>query len=154
MRTPRRTTIAIVSGASAIAALAACSSSDAATTGTSVDGPADATTAAADDATTAATSNYADGSYSATGTYQSPAGKETIDVSVTLAGGVITAVEVTPDATNPTSKQYQTAFASGVSDVVVGKEIAGLTVDTVSGSSLTPDGFNAALAEIAADAQA
>ena len=36
----------------------------------------------------------------------------------------------------------------------MGKPIEGLTVDTVSGSSLTPDGFNAAVAEIAADAHA
>ena len=38
--------------------------------------------------------------------------------------------------------------------IEVGQSIEGLTVDAVSGSSLTPEGFNAALAEIAADAQA
>ena len=67
---------------------------------------------------------------------------------------MVTAVVVTPEATNPASQKFQTEFASGVADVVVGKPIEGLTVDTVAGSSLTPEGFNAALVEIAADAHA
>ena len=104
--------------------------------------------------TDAAGSGFTDGTYAATGSYESPAGQETVAVSVTLADGVVTAVEVTPEATNPTSKQWQTKFASGVADVVVGQPIEGLSVDAVSGSSLTPEGFNAALAEIVADAQA
>ena len=151
MRTPRRTTIALVSGVSAVAALAACTG-EAATADTadgSVSTPgSDASAEDSDE------SGYVDGTYTATGAYDSPAGPETVAVSVTLADGVVTAVEVTPEASNPTSKQFQTKFASGVADVVVGQPIEGLTVDAVSGSSLTPGGFNAALAEIVADAQA
>ena len=160
MKTPKRTTLALVSGASVVAALAACSSgattddtaSRAASTGSVADGatlgPADPT---ADDPDA---SGYTDGTYTASGSYQSPAGDESIEVSVALSAGVITAVEVTPDATNPTSKQYQTAFASGIADEVVGKSITDANVDVVSGSSLTSEGFNSALAAIASDAQA
>lgn len=147
MRTPRRTTIALVSGVSALAALTACSSGAA-----SQDTADDAAEQPSE--TAAAEPEYADGTYTATGSYESPAGPETVGVSITLADGVVTAVEVTPEATNPASQKFQTGFASGVADVVVGKPIEGLTVDTVSGSSLTPEGFNAALVEIAADAHA
>lgn len=149
MKTPRRTTIALVSGVSAVAALAACSS-----------GAADQDTAdgaveqAAETPAAAEEPEYADGTYTATGSYESPAGPETVGVSITLADGMVSAVTVTPEATNPASQKFQTQFASGVADVVMGKPIEGLSVDTVSGSSLTPDGFNAAVAEIAADAHA
>lgn len=152
MRTPRRTTIALVSGVSAVAALTACSSG--AATSDTADEPAAEETAAAEETTAAEEPAYADGTYAATGSYESPAGPETVGVSITLADGLVTAVEVTPEATNPASQKFQNQFASGVADVVVGKPIEGLTVDAVSGSSLTPEGFNAALAEIVADAQA
>jgi len=147
MKTPRRTTIALVSGVSAVAALASCSSG-AASPDTADDAVEQPSETAADEP------EYADGTYTATGSYESPAGPETVGVSITLAGGVVTAVVVTPEATNPASQKFQTQFASGVADAVVGQPIEGLTVDTVSGSSLTPDGFNAAVAEIAADAHA
>lgn len=147
MRTPRRTTIALVSGVSAVAALASCSS-DTATADT-----ADETVSQPSE-DTSGEPGLADGTYAATGSYESPAGQETVAVSLTLADGVVTAVEVTPEATNPTSKQFQTKFASGVVDVVVGQPVDGLSVDAVSGSSLTPEGFNDALAQIVADAQA
>ncbi|GEM00019.1 FMN-binding protein [Cellulomonas terrae] len=147
MRTPRRTTIALVSGVSALAALAACSSGAASP---------DTADEAAEQPSEAATEEpgFADGTYTASGSYESPAGPETVGVSITLADGLVTAVEVTPEATNPASQKFQNQFASGVADVVVGQPIEGLTVDAVSGSSLTPEGFNAALVEIAADAQA
>jgi uncharacterized protein with FMN-binding domain len=149
MKTPRRTTIALVSGVSAVAALASCSSGAASqdTADDAVEQPAETPAAAEEPA-------YADGTYTATGSYESPAGPETVGVSVTLADGMVMAVEVTPEATNPMSQKFQTQFASGVADVVMGKPIEGLSVDAVSGSSLTPGGFNAALVEIAADAQA
>jgi uncharacterized protein with FMN-binding domain len=149
MRTPRRTTIALVSGVSALGALTACSN------GTASPEPADETIdQPAEAAPTENASGYTDGTYTATGAYESPAGPETVAVSLTLADGVVTSVEVTPEATNPASVKFQTAFASGVSGVVVGQSIEGLAVDAVSGSSLTPEGFNDALAQIVADAQA
>ncbi len=97
-------------------------------------------------------STYADGTYDAKGNYISPNGKEEIDVSVTLAGDVITAVTVTPEATNPTAVQYQTQFADGIAAVVVGKKIDEIDVSRVAGSSLTSGGFNQAIDAIKADA--
>jgi uncharacterized protein with FMN-binding domain len=149
MKTPRRTTIALVSGVSAVAGalgLASCSSGAA--------NPDTADEAVDQSAETSAAPEYADGTYTATGSYESPAGPETVGVSITLADGVVSAVVVTPEAPTPASQKFQAQFASGVADVVVGQPIEGLTVDTVSGSSLTPEGFNAALVEIAADAHA
>ncbi|GIG19855.1 hypothetical protein Cch01nite_05790 [Cellulomonas chitinilytica] len=136
MTSSRRASLALLSGLSLATALTACTAQ------------ADAGTA-----DQANDSGYADGTYQATGNYESPAGKETIDVSVTLDGGVVSAVDVTPQATNPTSKTWQTAFASGVSDEVVGRSIDDVELDAVSGASLTTEGFTAALDEIAADAR-
>jgi uncharacterized protein with FMN-binding domain len=54
-------------------------------------------------------SKYADGTYTATGQYGSL--PSSIDVAVTLVDDVITAVTVTPGATDPTSLDHQTRFA-------------------------------------------
>lgn len=80
--------------------------------------------------------------------YQSPAGPESMKVSITTKDGVITSVTATPLATNPISLKLQTAFADGVSKSVVGKAVKGLKVDTVSGASLTTGAFNAYIASI------
>ncbi len=61
---------------------------------------------------------------------------------------------MTPEAENATSKQFQTKFAGGISDAVVGKSIDELNVSKVAGSSLTSTGFNAAIDDIKADAKA
>jgi uncharacterized protein with FMN-binding domain len=112
--------------------------------------PAPASTAAAGDS--AGSSTYQDGTYEAKGSYTSPNGQEEIDVSLTLAGDVITAVTVTPEATNPNSVNYQTQFADGISEVVVGKDIDEIDVSRVAGSSLTSGGFNEAVETIKSDA--
>ena len=96
---------------------------------------------------------YADGTYSATGEYVSPApGTSRIDVEITIADDIVTAVTVTPLATDSTSKGFQTQFADGIAAVVVGQDIDTLNVSRVGGSSLTSGGFNDALAQIKADA--
>jgi len=118
---------------------------------------ADDSANAAEQGTTDATSSssdYTDGEYAATGDYQSPEGSESIDVSVTLDDGVITAVEVTPNATSGNAERYQTQFAGGIADVVVGVAIDDLSVDKVAGSSLTSGGFNDAIEQIKDDATA
>ena len=97
----------------------------------------------------AATQNeatYADGVYMATGQYGGL--PSSITVTATLASGVITAVEVTPHATDPTSLDFLRRFAASVPAVVVGKRIDEVQVDRLAGSSGTPDGFNAALRRI------
>jgi hypothetical protein len=63
-------------------------------------------------------------------------------------------VTVTPEATAGNAARFQKEFASGIADEVVGQALEGLSVDKVSGSSLTGDGFNAALDQIRTDAAA
>lgn len=100
-----------------------------------------------------AKSTYKDGTYSADGSYRSPAGTETIGVTITLKGDVITKVTVVPKATDPKSDRFQDMFASGISEVVVGKKIDTLQVSKISGSSLTSGGFNEAVTKIEAAAK-
>lgn len=71
-----------------------------------------------------------------------------ITVTGTMVGGVITDVEVTPHATDPTSLDLQRRFAAAVPVVVVGKPIDEVQVGRLAGSSGTPVGFNAALERI------
>jgi uncharacterized protein with FMN-binding domain len=89
---------------------------------------------------------YADGVYTATGQYGSL--PSSITVTVTLVDDVITAVEVTPHATDPTSLDLQRRFAAAIPAVVVGKRIDEVNVGRLAGSSGTPDGFNAAIQRI------
>lgn len=119
-----------ISGLGVVTALAACSA------GASVDTSA----------------VYTDGTYTAEGSYVSPAGTEKVKVELTLAGDIVTAVTVTPEADDPTALGHQQDFASGIAAEVVGKDIDTLNVSRVSGSSLTSGGFNQALATIKADA--
>ena len=96
--------------------------------------------------------DYADGTYTESGSYQAPSGAETVEVTLTLADNVITEVEVVGDATDGQAKLHQGEFADGIADVVVGKNIDEISVDKVGGSSLTSGGFNAAVDAIKADA--
>ena len=96
---------------------------------------------------------YKNGTYSVTGKYVSPGGPEEIAVSFTIADGVITEAEVTPKAMNPISKNFQTMFAANYKQQVIGKKIEEVNLTKVSGSSLTPKGFNDALTQIKIQAQ-
>ncbi|MET0806180.1 MAG: FMN-binding protein [Lacisediminihabitans sp.] len=152
MRTPHKYALSAFAGVSLVGALAGCSA--AASTGSPDTSTAASPSAdASDDSTTSTT--LKDGSYTEDGEYNSPGGEEKIEVKVTLAGGVITAVTVTSDPSNDaTAKQYQAQFIKGISAEVVGKKIDSLSVSKVSGSSLTSMGFNAAIKKIEADASA
>jgi uncharacterized protein with FMN-binding domain len=151
---------AIFAGLSLVGALAGCSSAAGETTpsATPDSGTSDSTEAPSTDSPSTdagATGAYTDGTYEASGDYTDGGGQtETVDVSITLAGDVITAVEVTGDAKSPTSERYQSEFIDGIADVVVGKSIDEISVDKVAGSSLTSGGFNEAVEEIKADAAA
>ncbi|HEU5114669.1 MAG TPA: hypothetical protein VFT82_02800 [Candidatus Paceibacterota bacterium] len=104
--------------------------------------------------TSSVASKYKDGTYQATGTYESPGGSESIGVSLTLKSGVVTAATVTRGANDSWSERYQSMFISGYKAYVVGKNIDTINLDRVSGSSLTPKGFNAALTQIKSEAKA
>ncbi len=97
---------------------------------------------------------YQDGTYTETGSYISPGGRESIDVTLTVADDVITDASVTSNATSGEAKEYQAEFISGYKTLVVGKDIDEVNLTRVAGSSLTSNGFNAAVELIKADAQA
>lgn len=96
---------------------------------------------------------YVDGEYRAQGGYQSPNGPETVQVSLTLEDGVIASIEVTPEASNGTSKRYQGQFSEGIATETLGKALDEIEVSRVAGSSLTSGGFAMALDTIKADAR-
>ncbi|MDB5176658.1 MAG: hypothetical protein JWN75_326 [Candidatus Saccharibacteria bacterium] len=100
------------------------------------------------------TSSFKDGSYNATGNYQSPGGPQSIDVKVVLAGGIISDASVTQHASGGEAEQYQSKFVSGYKSQVVGKKISDVNLSRVAGSSLTPIGFNDAIADIEKQAAA
>ncbi|TPW72773.1 FMN-binding protein [Schumannella sp. 10F1B-5-1] len=100
------------------------------------------------DSGSTSSAGYKDGSYTATGEYQSPGGNESIEVTLTLADSKVTKAEVVPHASSGNAKQYQTQFSEGISGEVVGKSLDELSVTRVSGSSLTSRGFNDAVDQI------
>jgi hypothetical protein len=99
-------------------------------------------------APTTASSTYADGNYSATGTYNSPGGKETIRVTLDLANDIVADLAVTSVHIDSTAANYENAFEGGIQAIVVGKDIDSLNVGPVAGSSLTSIGFDRAIATI------
>lgn len=154
-----RYSLALLAGLSLAGTLAACSpatpeptEAPEATDATSIPEEPTETAAPAEDA--AAGSTYTDGSYTASADYQSPNGTESVEVTITLADDVVSAVEVVGSGDNPDSRRYQGMFIDNIASVVVGKEIDSLAVDKVAGSSLTSGGFNDAVEAIKADAAA
>jgi len=96
---------------------------------------------------------YKDGTYSATGSYMSPGGYQQLGVSVTLKNDIIESASVTNMASDGRSERYQNMFISGYQQYVVGKNIASVYLTKVSGSSLTPSGFDDALTQIKSQAK-
>lgn len=97
---------------------------------------------------TAALTAYKNGTYSATGSYKSPAGIEQINISVTIENDVITETTYKGLAENSRSIEFQEKFGNGYREAVIGRNISSLQLSKVSGSSLTPIGFNDALGKI------
>ena len=97
---------------------------------------------------------YKNGTYSANGTYMSPGGQDVIAVTLTISNDVITDATVSSVSGDRTSLRYQSRFISGFKQYVVGQKVSSVNLSRVSGSSLTPEGFNAALAQIKAQAKA
>jgi hypothetical protein len=154
-------------GATAAAATTSAAASSSATSATtsaaSTEAATEATASAAAEATQAATSaapaaantsTYQDGTYTATGTYTSPGGTEEVTITLTIADDVITAATAEGGATRPPSSQYQGEFVDNFAALIIGKDIADVSLDKVAGSSLTSGGFNAAVETIKTDAQA
>jgi uncharacterized protein with FMN-binding domain len=92
--------------------------------------------------------SYKDGTYSADGVYQTPDNQEEIGVTLTLKNNIITEANVEEKGILATSKRFQGEFISGYKPMVIGKNIDEVNLSKVSGSSLTPKGFNDALSKI------
>jgi uncharacterized protein with FMN-binding domain len=161
----KKIALASMTGLSIGVALAGCATDTTDTTASTGSAPTGAATSApssSPDSSTPATGaaeapaegsgTYTDGTYEATGSYTSPNGQEEVDVSITLESDIITAVTVTPEATNPNSVNYQNQFADGIAAVVVGQSIDEIEVSRVAGSSLTSGGFNEAVETIKSEA--
>lgn len=96
---------------------------------------------------------YKDGTYTVEGSYMSPGGPEQIKVQLTVQNDVVVASTVTPEAQFGKSAMLQKVFADNYKPLVIGKKLSSLSVGKVSGSSLTPLGFNDAVAKIQAEAK-
>lgn len=116
--------------------------------------PAASSTTATPAATSTDTSNYKDGNYSATATYVTPGGIESIDLTVTLKAGVIVDSQIAGSGKSDHAQEHQAAFASGYKALIIGKNADSVTLSRVSGSSLTSNAFNDALAQIKKNAAA
>ena len=113
-----------------------------------------ATSSAAPTTSAAAATTYKDGTYTATGSYQSPGGTESVTITLTIAGDTITDASGQGGATRPPSSQYQGEFLDNFASQIVGKNIDEVSLSKVAGSSLTSGGFNEALQTIKSDARA
>jgi len=152
--TSSKSTAAVIAGLTLVGALAGCAPAATTTTDDPTTEPETTETEAPSTESGTDAGAYTDGTYTESGTYQAPSGTETVDVTVTLAGGVITDLTVVGEATDPQAKLHQGEFISGINAIVVGKNIDEISVDKVGGSSLTSGGFNAAIEAIKDDAAA
>lgn len=144
-------------GVAGIATLAGCAggTTDAAAPAESAAAPAASSPASTGAAAGSSSSGtYKDGQYEATGQYATPESVETVDVTLTIAGDTVTAVEVTGDPQAAESRRYQSEFIGGIQDEVVGKKLDEISVSKVAGSSLTSGGFNKAVGAIKTEAKA
>lgn len=96
---------------------------------------------------------YKNGTYTADGEYISPDGAEKIGVTLTLTNDTVTNASVEVKSESPTSKNFQTQFSQNFKVFVIGKDISNLNLSKISGSSLTPKGFNNAVEKIKSQAK-
>lgn len=96
---------------------------------------------------------YKDGMFTDVGQYSSPAGTESVKVTLTIKNDVVTEAAFTGNAVNPTSKMLQQRFNDGYKAQVVGKKLDAISLGVVNGASLTPKGFMDAIAKIKVNAR-
>ncbi len=112
-----------------------------------------APTPAAELVPTSAAVSWKDGSYTADGSYKTPAGEETVTVSVTIKDGTVVDVDMKYEPKAEKSAKFMGLFNGNYKQYVVGQPIDQIHLDKVSGSSLTSRGFNAALEKIMSEAR-
>lgn len=96
---------------------------------------------------------FANGTYTANGSYNAPSGNETIRVQITVFNDEITASTVTALSSNGTTLTYQNDFRDTHGPQVIGVKLDLVNLGKVSISSLTPIGFNNAVNAIEAAAR-
>jgi uncharacterized protein with FMN-binding domain len=157
---PARGAAVVGSGIVVLAALAGCSSTTGSSASSSTGGgsgsgsSSSSSSSSSDSSASDANASFKDGTYTATGDYDSPGGASAVEVTITLKSGTVSDVKVVPKAENPTAQQYESQFSSGIAGKIVGKKITELNVTTVSGSSLTSQGFDKAISDIESQAKA
>lgn len=122
-------------------------------TATSTGTSAAATTTPVTTTTKPSASVYKDGTYTAEGDYTTHVGPESIQITLTLKNDVITDSQFSGTPNAPMSQRFMDMFSQNYKTMVVGKNIDQVNLGKVSGSSLTPIGFNDALAKIKAQAK-
>jgi uncharacterized protein with FMN-binding domain len=115
--------------------------------------PTPSKTTTSQEATKVQSTTYTDGTYSATGTYKSPAGTEDVSVTLVIQNDTVLSSKLSADSNNSTSKKFQKQFSDGYLSQVIGKKLIDLKVGKVSGSSLTGKGFNDAVIQIQSQAK-
>jgi uncharacterized protein with FMN-binding domain len=136
----KRNVVTALAGISVSLLMASCTSTEERSSPPSNRGAEDSKSTTSED------TQFEEGVFKSTGEYGNLPSH--ITVTVTLDDDVITEVEVTPHATNPTSLDLQSRFADAVPEVVVGKPIDEVNVGRLAGSSVTPKGFNDAINQI------
>jgi uncharacterized protein with FMN-binding domain len=96
---------------------------------------------------------YKDGKYTAKGNYRTPAGNESVTITLTIKNDIITASDFSGTSLENTSQNYIDRFTQGYKKLVVGKSVDAVNLSVVSGSSLTPTGFMNALTNIKTQAK-
>ena len=139
-----------IAATTATVVLAGCSSSDGEPSlATSMSTSSSPRSAEASDQE-AQNGSYRDGTYEATGWYGGLPSHH--DVTLTIADDLITDVMISTPAEDPTSLEYQQAFAAALPDEVIGRHVDEVQIDRLAGASGCPDGFMDALEQIKAEA--
>jgi uncharacterized protein with FMN-binding domain len=113
-----------------------------------------AVTSTSNSSAPSSTATYKDGTYTATASYLTPGGTESIRVQVALAGNAINDVQLSQQGDSRESQEYQAAFAGEYQSSVAGKNITEVKLSRVAGSSLTSNAFNEAIDQIKRNAAA
>lgn len=96
---------------------------------------------------------YKVGTYTADGSYVSPGGLEKVTVTLSIKDDVVTDTSFQGTSDVSKSERFMGIFASNYKPLVIGQKLTDLNLTKVSGSSLTPMGFNDAVAKIKAQAK-
>ena len=94
--------------------------------------------------------NFKDGTFTVNSPYVSRGGQDSIDVTLTLKGNIVTDANLVEHPSNPKSQGHEDAFAAAYKPLVVGQRLDAIQLDRVSGASLTTGAFNNAIAQIEA----